>query len=97
MAACCPEGIAVNEKAEVIVMVLTQGTENREGTGNHSRDALAIAFNDMVDMKDRIKGNVQGRKFVYIYHDAIDAIGDKPLTESLQCCRKGLRDPRLLI
>jgi uncharacterized protein (TIGR02687 family) len=85
MASLLPrKGIAVNEKAEVIVDgINTQGTENRGGVlANHSRDALAIAFNDMVDMKrPDYKETFKGRKLVYIYHDAIDAVGDKPLTE----------------
>ena len=85
MASLLPrKGIAVNEKAEVIVDgINTQGTENRGRIlANHSRDALAIAFNDMVDMKrPDYKETFKGRKRVYIYHDAIDAVGDKPLTE----------------
>lgn len=85
MASLLPrKDIAVNEKAEVIVDgINAKGTENRGRIlANYSKDALAIAFSDMVDMKrPDYKEMFEGRKLIYIYHNVIDAVGDKPLTE----------------
>lgn len=76
--------IEVNEKSEVIVDgINTQGTDNRgKILANHSKEALTIQFHDMVDMKRAdYKEAFEGRKLIYIYHNVIDAVGDKPLTE----------------
>lgn len=85
MASLLPrKSIVVNEKAEIIVDdINTQGTENRgKILANYSKDALAMGFHDMVDMKrPDYKKAFEGRKLIYIYHNVIDAVGDKPLTE----------------
>lgn len=103
MASLLPrKDIVANEKGEVIVDgINTQGTENRgKILKNYSKDALAIAFNDMVDMKrSDYKEMFEGRKLVYIYHNAIDEVGDKPLTERevFNAVEKAFEDLILLI
>lgn len=74
----------INDNTEVLVDdINTQGTDNRgKILANYSKNALAIAFRDMVDMKRQdYKEAFEGRKLIYIYHNVIDAVGDKALTE----------------
>jgi len=76
--------IEVNEKAEIIVDGSNSlGTENRQKIlSKHSTDVVAITYNDMKDMKrPEYKDIFDGKKLVYIYHNVIDAIGDKAATE----------------
>ncbi len=94
--------IEVNEKCEIIVDDLnTMSTENRgKILANYNQDARAISFHDMVDMK-RIdyKEAFEGRKLIYIYHNVIDAVGDKPLTERevFEAVEKAFEDLVLLV
>ncbi len=94
--------ITVNEKAEVMIDgINTQGTENRgKILANYSKDALAIGFFDMIDMKrPEYKEVFEGRKLIYIYHNAIDAVGDKALTERevFEATEKAFEDLVLLV
>lgn len=76
--------IEINDKAEVIVDGINSiGTENRQKIlSKYSPDVVAIGYNDMKDMKrPEYKENFDGKKLVYIYHNVIDAIGDKASTE----------------
>ncbi len=76
--------ITVNEKAEVLVDdINTQGTANRQKIiSSYSEDALAIQYQDMVDLKrPEYKELFEGKKLLYIYHNVIDAVGDKQQTE----------------
>ena len=85
MASLLPhETIEVTSSAEVIVDgINSAGTENRQKILlKYSPDAIAIQFNDMKDMKrPEYKDAFDGKKLIYIYHNMIDAIGDKPATE----------------
>jgi uncharacterized protein (TIGR02687 family) len=85
MASLLPrKSMAVNEKVEVSVDgINTLGTENRQKVLlRHSKDALAIQYHDLVDMKrPEYKELLEGKKLIYIYHNEIDAVGDKSLTE----------------
>lgn len=76
--------IEINDKAEVIVDgINSSGTENRQKIlSQYAMDVVAISYNDMKDMKrPEYKENFDGKKLVYIYHNVIDAIGDKAATE----------------
>ncbi|KPU27971.1 hypothetical protein TR13x_01070 [Caloranaerobacter sp. TR13] len=76
--------IIINNKSEIIVDgINSQGTENRKKILlNYSDNAIAIQYNDMKDMKRKdYKKVFEGKNLIYIYHNVIDAIGDKPLTE----------------
>lgn len=85
MASLLPrKSMGINEKAEIFIDgINTQGTDNREKILlNYCEDALAIQYNDMVDMKrPEYKKTFEGKKLIYIYHNIIDAVGDKILTE----------------
>lgn len=76
--------IEINEKSEVIVDGLnSSGTENRQKIlSNYSPDVVAIQYSHIKDMnRAEYKKVFEGKKLIYIYHNAIDAIGDKASTE----------------
>ncbi|WP_352420855.1 BREX-1 system phosphatase PglZ type A [Proteiniborus sp.] len=76
--------IEINEKSEVIVDGLSSsGTENRQKILlNYSPDVVAIQYSHIKDMnRAEYKEVFDGKKLIYIYHNAIDAIGDKASTE----------------
>lgn len=72
-----------NEARILIGGINSQGTQNRgKILSNYSNEALAISYNNIADMiKSDYKEVFTGKKLVYIYHNVIDALGDKPLTE----------------
>ena len=62
----------------------SQGTENREKILKAScEESSAISFDNFYKM-NRAKQEefIKGKKVIYIYHDSIDAIGDKGKTEN---------------
>ena len=62
----------------------SQGTENREKILKTScEESSAISFNNFYKI-NRAKQEefIKGKKVIYIYHDSIDAIGDKGKTEN---------------
>ncbi|PGH25059.1 BREX-1 system phosphatase PglZ type A [Fusobacterium animalis] len=62
----------------------SQGTENREKILKTScEESSAISFDNFYKM-NRAKQEefIKGKKVIYIYHDTIDAIGDKGKTEN---------------
>ena len=74
----------INEKADILVDGINcAGTENREKIlSKYSSEAVAIQYNDVKDMKRLdYKEAFGGKKLIYIYHNVIDAIGDKASTE----------------
>lgn len=85
MASLLPaKNITVNEKAELLVDdINTQGTASRQKIiSGYSKDALAIQYQDLVDLKrPEYKDLFEGKKLFYIYHNVIDAVGDKHQTE----------------
>lgn len=63
----------------------TQGTENREKILKATcEEASAISYSDFIETMNRSKQEeyIKGKKVIYIYHDTIDAIGDKGKTEN---------------
>ncbi|WP_312949423.1 BREX-1 system phosphatase PglZ type A [Streptococcus parasuis] len=77
--------ITVNDKMEVLVDgKSTGGTVNRGVIlSADNRESVAITYKDLLQMKQADRRSlVQGKEIVYIYHNAIDAIGDKQATES---------------
>lgn len=76
--------IEINDKGEVLIDgINSAGTENRQKIlAQYSTDAVAIQYNTIKDMKrPEYKEAFEGKKLVYIYHNVIDAIGDKAITE----------------
>ncbi len=77
--------ITVNDKMEVLVDgKSTAGTVNRGAIlSADNQESVAITYKDLLQMKQADRRSlVQGKEIVYIYHNTIDAIGDKQATES---------------
>ncbi|WP_313468733.1 BREX-1 system phosphatase PglZ type A, partial [Streptococcus parasuis] len=77
--------ITVNDKMEVLVDgKSTGGTVNRGVIlSADNRESVAITYKDLLQMKQADRRSlVQGKEIVYIYHNTIDAIGDKQSTET---------------
>lgn len=62
----------------------SQGTENREKILKTScEESSAISFDNFYKMnRAKQEEYIKGKKVIYIYHDSIDAIGDKAKTEN---------------
>ncbi|WP_339067283.1 BREX-1 system phosphatase PglZ type A [Fusobacterium animalis] len=74
----------------------SQGTENREKILKTScEESSAISFDNFYKM-NRAKQEefIKGKKVIYIYHDSIDAIGDKGKTENntFNACDEAISD-----
>ncbi|TXL64461.1 BREX-1 system phosphatase PglZ type A [Cerasibacillus terrae] len=86
MAALLPHNqLEINERGQVLVNGQnSSGLENRNNIlKSYSEDSIAIHFEDVFAMnKTGRREKFKGKKLIYIYHDAIDAIGDNAATES---------------
>lgn len=86
MAALLPgKSISVNDSMDVLVDGNpTRSTVERNAILNTTPKAsVAIQYNDLLNMKkDERRELVAGKDVIYIYHNSIDAIGDKAPTES---------------
>lgn len=77
--------ISVNDSMDVLVDGNpTRSTVERNAILNTTPKAsVAIQYNDLLNMKkDERRELVAGKDVIYIYHNSIDAIGDKAPTES---------------
>lgn len=85
MSALLPNtNIEINDKYNVLVNgISSNGTENRDAILKmENPNSLAIKYDKVIDMKDpEIRKAFTGLDVVYIYHNAIDAVGDHALTE----------------
>ncbi|HJB36863.1 MAG TPA: BREX-1 system phosphatase PglZ type A [Candidatus Acutalibacter ornithocaccae] len=98
MAALLPgRKISVDEDMGVYVEELpTSTTQDREKilcAGNPN--SVAIQYNDVLDMKRAERRElVSGKEVVYIYHNTIDAIGDKAATERkvFEACKDAMKE-----
>ena len=98
MAALLPgRKISVNEDMGVYVEELpTSSTQDREKVlciGNSN--SVAIQYNDVLSMKRAERRElVSGKEVVYIYHNTIDAIGDKAPTENkvFEACEDAIQE-----
>ena len=86
MAALLPgKSIAVNDSMDVLIDGnSTKSTKDRNTILNAThRNSVAIQYNDLLTMKkDERRELVAGKDVIYIYHNSIDAIGDKAPTEA---------------
>ena len=83
--------------AKVIVDGIdSQGTENREKILKLScEESSAISYDNFNKMnRGKQEEYIKGKKVIYIYHDNIDAIGDKAKTESntFNACKDAVED-----
>ena len=77
--------IQYNDKAEVLLdNYPTLSTVNRNTILNQNyQNSIAITYKDLLQMKQAERRSlVQGKDVVYVYHNTIDAMGDKLPTET---------------
>lgn len=78
----------------------TEGTANREKVLNQFADSVAITYTDFIKMKKAERRDlVNGKSVVYIYHNSIDAIGDKAATEGkvFDACEEAITQIKTLV
>lgn len=85
MAALLPhKTIDINESGQVLVNgQVSSGLEHRKSIlEGVTEDSIAIYYQDILNMnKAGRRETFKGKKLIYIYHDTIDAVGDKATTE----------------
>ncbi|MEX1029996.1 MAG: BREX-1 system phosphatase PglZ type A [Paenibacillaceae bacterium] len=77
--------LSVNDKMEVSVDDNPTGSTAGRGAilSIANPDSVAVTYKDLLQMKQAERRTlVQGKEIVYIYHNTIDALGDKPATET---------------
>ncbi|MGL5125057.1 MAG: BREX-1 system phosphatase PglZ type A, partial [Fusobacteriaceae bacterium] len=74
----------------------TNTTENRENILKLAeKDSSALTFDNLKNMhRTEREEYIKGKKVIYIYHDSVDAIGDKGKTESktFEACATAVTD-----
>jgi uncharacterized protein (TIGR02687 family) len=77
--------LSVNDKMEVVVDGSSTGSTVGRGAilSKANPDSVAVSYKDLLQMKQaERRALVHGKEIVYIYHNTIDALGDKPATET---------------
>lgn len=77
--------ISVNDRMEVTIDDKSTGSTTNRGfiLNSANPDSVAVTYKEMLQMKKaERRALVQGKEIVYIYHNTIDALGDKPATET---------------
>lgn len=98
MAALLPgRRLSVNDAMEVLVDGMpTRSTPEREKVLCASNaSSVAVQYNDILKMKRAERRElVNGKEIVYIYHNTIDAIGDKAPTEKkvFEACEDAMQE-----
>lgn len=85
MAALLPgEKISINENCDVMVdgKPMTSSADRAKVLAATEPESAVIKFKDLKPMtQDEKRSATRGKKIVYIYHNTIDAVGDKAETE----------------
>lgn len=94
--------LSVSDKMDVCVDGHpTVSTINREAILKAtSSDSLAVTYKDLLQMKKaERRALVQGKEVVYIYHNTIDALGDKLATETkvFEACRDAISELNAIV
>lgn len=86
MAALLPgKEVSVNDKMEVFVHGKPTASTAQRGMilNTANSDSVAVTYKDLLQMRQQERRDlIAGKDIIYIYHNTIDAIGDKPNTES---------------
>jgi len=55
---------------------------------------IAVSFDEIYKKRDKAKELLQGKKIVYVYHNQVDARGDKPASENevFNACSEAIRE-----
>ncbi|MGI6548411.1 MAG: BREX-1 system phosphatase PglZ type A [Syntrophomonadales bacterium] len=94
--------MSVSDKMEVSVDGNPTGsTVNRSAVLSAANpNSVAVTYIDLVHMKKpERRALVQGKEVIYIYHNTIDALGDKPATETkvFEACDSAISELNALI
>jgi uncharacterized protein (TIGR02687 family) len=94
--------ITVNDKMEVLVDGKSTGSTVNRGAvlSADNPDSVAITYKDLLQMKQSDRRSlVQGKEIVYIYHNTIDAIGDKQSTETkvFEACNDAIEELNAIV
>lgn len=99
----CGTGIAYEERAGSAVVTVdgmsAQGLDNR-GKILERVNGMAVSFKELMSWTNQQgRDAVRDAEIVYIYHDTIDAIGDKAATEerTFQACRDAIGELKDLV
>ena len=98
MAALLPgENITLDDNMDACVDEMsTRSTGDRERIlCAENPDSIAVSYVDILNMKRAERREIiSGKNVVYIYHNAIDAVGDKAVTESkvFEACEETLQE-----
>ena len=97
MAALLPgKELTFTDSMEVQVDAMpARTTREREAILNRQTDSVAVQYTDLLSMKQAERRQlIAGKNVVYIYHNAIDAIGDKAATETkvFSACETALEE-----
>ena len=98
MAALLPgKELSVNNKMEVLVDGNATGSTAFRGDilRLSNANSIAITYNELLRMKQQERRDlVKDKEVVYIYHNAIDAVGEKLITESkvFEACETAINE-----
>lgn len=98
MAALLP-GKSISVDGDMAVLVDGKQTRSTVDRGvilnTATKNSVAVQYNDLLNMKkDERRTMAAGKEVIYIYHNAIDAIGDKAPTESkvFEACETAIQE-----
>lgn len=98
MAALLP-GKSISVDGDMAVLVDGKQTRSTADRGvilnTATKNSVAVQYNDLLNMKkDERRTMAAGKEVIYIYHNAIDAIGDKAPTESkvFEACETAIQE-----
>lgn len=103
MAALLPgKELSVSDKVEVFIDGNpTVSTTNRVAILSAANpDSVAVTYKDLLQMKQaERRALVQGKEIVFIYHNTIDALGDKPATETkvFEACNSAISELNAIV
>lgn len=103
MASLLPhEEMKVDEKLNVTVDGQTCGdlVSRDKILKLQNENNVALAFDDLINAnQSRLRELLQGKNIVYIYHNQIDARGDKPASENevFRACKEGIEEIHRLV
>jgi uncharacterized protein (TIGR02687 family) len=98
MAALLPgKELSANEKIDIFVDGSPTVTTPQRGAivGTANADSVAVTYKDLLQMKKQERRDlVAGKEIIYIYHNTIDANGDKPATEQkvFEACHDAIEE-----
>lgn len=94
--------LQIDEKLNVTVDGQTCGdlTSRDKVLKAQNENSIALSFDDLINAnQERLRELLQGRNIVYIYHNQVDARGDKPASENevFKACEEAIKEIHRLV